>query len=932
MTASGEAAPSSRVDPAAVAPLLSSPDSSRRLRPGSGGNPALDRLAELAARLLATPSSQVSLLSDVQTVAGGAGLPAGAVGGDSPLDDSLCTVTASRGGPARGRRRHGGRARPHLPPVVVGRGRVLPRRAARRRRRAQSVGALCVCDPAAPRRGPTPTSSCCSSSAAPRSPSSSSPRSARRVPDTLDRWELAIDAAGVGSFDWDLATGELLWDDRLLGALRLRARGRSPAPSRPSTRGSTPTTCRAVRAGARQASPRAASSTARVPRRAPRRAPPAGSTARGRALRGRRRQRRAHARRGVRHDRRRTTARRASAGCSSRCRRPSTRSTTTWRFTYVNAEAERLLGRPREELLGGVIWELFPAAVGSDFEANYRAVRETAASRGRSRPTTPRRWTAGTSCGSGRRRTGWSVYFLDITARRAAQASCTARCGARLRRRRDRRPVRHARRRGGRRPPGAAARARRSPTGASSRSSTTTAGCATSAGRTPTRDLQEVAASATPSCAWQSLKPTSYVSAAPAHRARRSSCTDDATGAGSSSRARAGRGARPAAAQLAPASAVDPADAGPRPHRRRCSRSSTAATRPRRRRGRARDRARRRGPGARSRSTTPGCTQQQRQLAEELQRSLLTAPPEPDHVAGRRPLRSRPREAAQVGGDWYDAFLQPDGATDARHRRRRRPRHRRRRRDGAGPRAAARHRRSRPAGPGGRPAPGSTRPSRALQVGHHRHRRRRPARADAATSASGTSPTCAGPTPATRRRWSCTPTATSLVLAGVEADLLLGIDPSSPRVESRGDARPRQRRCCSTPTASSSGAGRASTTASPGCATRSASSRELPLDELCDALLDRLLPPPRDDDVALVAVRLHPQDRPRPGHRRARAPGPRRGAGRTCTVTRCGAALTTPQDLQTARSLLLLQRTGAWAAGRRAAPPCHVEQAGAVCS
>lgn len=36
------------------------------------------------------------------------------------------------------------------------------------------------------------------------------------------------------------------------------------------------------------------------------------------------------------------------------------------------------------------------------------------------------------------------------------------------------------------------------------------------------------------------------------------------------------------------------------------------------------------------------------------------------------------------------------------------------------------------------------------------------------------------------------------------------------------------------------------------------------LDELCDELLTRMLPGTADDDVALVAVRLHPQDLPRP--------------------------------------------------------------------
>ncbi|CCH88508.1 Putative PAS/PAC sensor protein [Modestobacter italicus] len=52
---------------------------------------------------------------------------------------------------------------------------------------------------------------------------------------------------------------------------------------------------------------------------------------------------------------------------------------------------------------------------------------------------------------------------------------------------------------------------------------------------------------------------------------------------------------------------------------------------------------------------------QQRSLAEGLQRSLLTPSPEPDHA--QVVVRYVPSgQAAQVGGDWYDAFLQPEGA------------------------------------------------------------------------------------------------------------------------------------------------------------------------------------------------------------------------------------------------------------------------------
>jgi serine phosphatase RsbU (regulator of sigma subunit) len=39
---------------------------------------------------------------------------------------------------------------------------------------------------------------------------------------------------------------------------------------------------------------------------------------------------------------------------------------------------------------------------------------------------------------------------------------------------------------------------------------------------------------------------------------------------------------------------------------------------------------------------------------------------------------------------------------------------------------------------------------------------------------------------------------------------------------------------------------------------------ETSLEELCDTLLDRMLPVDGADDVAIVAVRAHPEDRPRP--------------------------------------------------------------------
>ena len=53
---------------------------------------------------------------------------------------------------------------------------------------------------------------------------------------------------------------------------------------------------------------------------------------------------------------------------------------------------------------------------------------------------------------------------------------------------------------------------------------------------------------------------------------------------------------------------------------------------------------------------------EQRRLAAELQKAMLTAPVEPDHL--QIAVRYVPAaQAAQVGGDWYDAFLQPSGET-----------------------------------------------------------------------------------------------------------------------------------------------------------------------------------------------------------------------------------------------------------------------------
>src|SRR5690349_23258076 len=48
-----------------------------------------------------------------------------------------------------------------------------------------------------------------------------------------------------------------------------------------------------------------------------------------------------------------------------------------WRFRYINAAGAAMLDRTIAELLGVVIWQVFPEAVGSPFHERYDRVRAT---------------------------------------------------------------------------------------------------------------------------------------------------------------------------------------------------------------------------------------------------------------------------------------------------------------------------------------------------------------------------------------------------------------------------------------------------------------------------------------------------------------------------------------------------------------------------
>src|SRR3954453_7736350 len=91
-----------------------------------------------------------------------------------------------------------------------------------------------------------------------------------------------------------------------------------------------------------------------------------------------------------------------------------------WRFSYVNAAAEALLGATRAELLGQRLWQRYPAIVGTDFERHYRAAVATGEPVAFEAPGSLNGETA-YEVRAWPGPDGLAVYFQDVTARRQAQ-------------------------------------------------------------------------------------------------------------------------------------------------------------------------------------------------------------------------------------------------------------------------------------------------------------------------------------------------------------------------------------------------------------------------------------------------------------------------------------------------------------------------------
>ncbi len=230
-------------------------------------------------------------------------------------------------------------------------------------------------------------------------------------------WQLAVDAAGVGAFDWDLVSGELRWDDRLLelfGFERESFAGTIEAFNEAVHPDDLPRVTLALQGAIESCGEYQAEYRIVHP----------GGQVRWIAARGQ----------ALCDDTGVATRLIGAAYDSTAVQEGEARVTRIleamptafysvdrdWRFSYVNSQAERLLRAGRDELVGGLLWELFPAALGSDFETHFRDAVDRGApiSFEAYYPEPLNRWYEVRAWPSP---DGLSVYFVDITARREAQ-------------------------------------------------------------------------------------------------------------------------------------------------------------------------------------------------------------------------------------------------------------------------------------------------------------------------------------------------------------------------------------------------------------------------------------------------------------------------------------------------------------------------------
>lgn len=90
-----------------------------------------------------------------------------------------------------------------------------------------------------------------------------------------------------------------------------------------------------------------------------------------------------------------------------------------WNFTFVNDRGETLLGRPREELIGRRLWELYPHVIGTPTELHYRrAMEQQVPVAFETYSTVAQLWLDIRIFPTG---DGVAAFALDITTRKAAE-------------------------------------------------------------------------------------------------------------------------------------------------------------------------------------------------------------------------------------------------------------------------------------------------------------------------------------------------------------------------------------------------------------------------------------------------------------------------------------------------------------------------------
>ena len=95
-----------------------------------------------------------------------------------------------------------------------------------------------------------------------------------------------------------------------------------------------------------------------------------------------------------------------------------------WRFTYVNQRALDYYGKTRDQLLGHSIWDVFPAAAGTQIQEQYEQVLRTQSSAAfEMKSVLTGRWVDIRVFPAAQ---GLAVYFRDVSARRRAEEKLQA--------------------------------------------------------------------------------------------------------------------------------------------------------------------------------------------------------------------------------------------------------------------------------------------------------------------------------------------------------------------------------------------------------------------------------------------------------------------------------------------------------------------------